>query len=127
METYIPSFRHRSSFSQGGYRDVTIGKIAQGETIRGTIVASKMINGRITASGAISGTLDIGFIERGGGPPYEGEYAATSRPFEEYELQTEGKLMAKNVTVKKIPYFETSNTTDGITVYIGTTEVTTNG
>lgn len=57
-------------------------------------------------------------VERGegGGEPYEGAYEVTPR-VEATVLRTEGKTMEKDLTVKKIPYYETSNEL-GETVYI---------
>lgn len=56
-------------------------------------------------------------IVAGGGIPYEGEYIVTPKAFEETILETRNKLMADDVTVLEIPYWETSNP-DGKTVYI---------
>lgn len=49
---------------------------------------------------------------------YEGEYTVTPKAHEEQTLETKDKLMAENVTVVKIPYYETSNVFDGLTVFI---------
>lgn len=73
-------------------------------------------NGTILAAKTLTGRLDIGTRLE----VYENEYTATSRPFEEYELPTKSRFLVKNITVKKIPYFETSNTSGGTTAYIGT-------
>lgn len=54
------------------------------------------------------------------GDVYTGEYVVTPKAFEEQTLLTEHKLMADNVTVLEIPYYETSNE-KGTTVYIGGT------
>lgn len=50
---------------------------------------------------------------------YEGAYQVTPRVNTQV-LPTAQKLMADDVTVKAIPYYETSNLSDGETVYIGT-------
>ena len=58
-------------------------------------------------------------IEIGGGAPtYAGPYTVTPRPFDPVELETRDKLMADNVVVLKVPYYETSNLFDGKTAYI---------
>ena len=50
---------------------------------------------------------------------YEGAYTVHSAAHEAQELPTANKHLVKNITVEKIPYYETSNLSDGITVYIG--------
>lgn len=49
---------------------------------------------------------------------YKGEYQITPHAFKEQILNTSNKLLKQNITVKKIPYFETSNECEGKTVYI---------
>ena len=58
-------------------------------------------------------------ISSGDIPYYEGPYEVTPHTKNEIVLETANKQMAKDVTVFKIPYFETSNIKDGYTVYIG--------
>ena len=50
--------------------------------------------------------------------PYTGEYTITPRVGEQV-MKTAQKVMADDVTIHGIPYFETSNASDGETVYIG--------
>lgn len=52
-----------------------------------------------------------------GGEPYDGQYAVTPK-VEAQILPTKGKVMLDDVTVLEIPFFETSNTSGGNTVYI---------
>lgn len=65
-------------------------------------------------------------IEVGGGSGdcvmYTGDYVITPRTTEQV-MHTADKHMSDDVSIKKIPYFETSNLSGGDTVYIGT-EVT---
>lgn len=51
------------------------------------------------------------------GAEYTGPYEATPQ-VEAQTLETKGKLMKNNVEVHAIPFFETSNTSGGSTVYI---------
>lgn len=51
--------------------------------------------------------------------PYEGDYEVVPRAYENVELQTEQKQMKHNVTVYKVPKYETHNE-HGSTVYIAT-------
>jgi len=48
---------------------------------------------------------------------YRGEYVVTPKKDQQTILETKEKLMADDVTVLKIPYYETSNES-GLTVYI---------
>lgn len=50
---------------------------------------------------------------------YDGEYTVHSEAHEVQTLPTANKHLIKNITVEKIPYYETSNLSDGITIYIG--------
>ena len=50
-------------------------------------------------------------------PKYEGDYTVTPKTTQQ-EMETEGLAMKDNVTIKPIPYYETSNGY-GSTVYIG--------
>ncbi len=49
--------------------------------------------------------------------PYEGEYEVTPKARESVVLPTQHKTLTEDVTVQKVPYFETSND-HGTTVYI---------
>lgn len=53
-------------------------------------------------------------------PKYNGAYDVTPLADASTTLLTAQKFMDGNVTVNKIPYYETSNEDDGETVYIGT-------
>ena len=50
---------------------------------------------------------------------YGGPYTVTPTTKSQM-LETAGKLMEKDTQIKAIPFFETSNTAGGTTVYIGT-------
>ena len=60
---------------------------------------------------------NIKIVHTGGGEPYKGEYTVIPKANEPTVLETAGKTLNKDVTVTKIPYYETSNPT-GDTVYI---------
>lgn len=49
---------------------------------------------------------------------YQGEYIVMPSLTEETVLRTNGLLMTDDVTVKEIPYYETTNQSGGTTVYI---------
>lgn len=52
------------------------------------------------------------------GDEYDGSYEVTPKAYTEQTLETRGKLMTGDVTVFKVPYYETSNIFDGKTVFI---------
>lgn len=49
---------------------------------------------------------------------YEGPYEITPKAWDNQILETEGLLMTDDVTVFKVPYYETVNLFDGKTAYI---------
>lgn len=53
-----------------------------------------------------------------GGERYIGDYIVTPK-VKSQTLQTSGKVMEDNVTIKSIPFFNVSNTSGGSTVFIG--------
>lgn len=56
-------------------------------------------------------------VYTGDGKPYEGVYDVTPQAKSAVILPTKDRLLSRDVNVKKIPYYETSNQT-GVTVYI---------
>lgn len=54
-----------------------------------------------------------------GGEPYVGEYEVTPKVEQSTVLETTNKVLAKDITVKKIPQFEVSNEAYGKTLIIG--------
>ena len=59
-------------------------------------------------------------------PVYRGEHVVIPLADAQTVLETAEKLLLENITVTKIPYYETSNSAGGDTVYIGS-EVMING
>lgn len=59
--------------------------------------------------------VDLGHVKQA--EEYTGEYIITPKALDETILQTNGKIMGDDVTVLKVPYYETSNES-GETVYI---------
>ena len=56
-------------------------------------------------------------VYTGDSKPYEGVYDVTPQAKSAVILPTKDRLRSRDVNVKKIPYYETSNQT-GVTVYI---------
>lgn len=64
--------------------------------------------------------IELEITEGGGGclPFYTGPYIVEPRRIEQ-ELETQNKSMSQNVTINEIYYAETTNTSGGLTCYIG--------
>lgn len=76
------------------------------------------LHGTLTAArGELHGTLSARSVI--GAEIYDGAYSVHSEVNEVQILPTANKQLTKNITVEKIPYYETSNLSDGITIYIG--------
>ena len=85
--------------------------------LHGTLTSTGQLHGTLVGDHhKIQGTLTIPNIV--GAETYEGPYEVTPKAWDEQVLQTEGKLMVEDVTVLKVPYYETSNLFDGLTVFI---------
>lgn len=66
----------------------------------------------------MTGTIGNGIVKYDSSTElYAGEYNVIPKAAEEQRLPCAGKKMEKDVTVQRVPYYETSNDT-GITVYI---------
>ena len=52
-------------------------------------------------------------------PAYDGEYSVEPSAVSDQTLETAQKMLDANITIKKIPYMEVSNTSNGTTVTIG--------
>jgi len=86
-------------------REALKGKISSGLSVLGTIISNNTLNGSITIGGSASL------------PDYSGSYEITPK-VDSQTMATQNKIMRRNVNIKGIPYFETSNLY-GNTVYIG--------
>lgn len=71
------------------------------------------------ASNDLSANLKFGEVQTVsiGGELYTGDYAVTPK-VEQQIMPTKGKLLAKDVTVLPIPFYNVSNTSGGSTVFI---------
>lgn len=88
----------------------------QSANMTGIINPVQSISGKINPVIMMSGTLNVA---EGYYPDiYEGTLEFTSAVSIDQEIPTKKKLITNDITIKKIPYFETSNLS-GTTVYIG--------
>ena len=82
----------------------------------GTLTPAGSLSGTLTALQGIQGTLTIPSAV--GVEIYDGAYLVVPKAHEEQVLETAQKLLLEDVTVTKVPYYETSNLFDGKTAYI---------
>lgn len=84
------------------------------ECLTGHISGLCTLSGKLTCFGSLSGKLSavIDFNA------YSGEYEVVPNAFNTQVLPTANKVLKKDIVVQKVPYFETSNNYDGVTVYI---------
>lgn len=76
------------------------------------------IIGNISPIKKISGNITYGIGTGETAPVYDGNYEVLPLAFEETVLPTKDKKLIEDIIVKEIPYYETSNTSGGNTVYI---------
>ena len=86
-------------------------------SLTGVISSDDIIKGVLSSQLNLTSDLMISHTEEEI-PKYEGEYIIVPQPFQDQTLSTARKEMKRNLVVKEIPYFQTSNIT-GDTVYIG--------
>lgn len=88
--------------------------------INGELATQEIITGLISSSEeygfVITGTLDI--VPSFSNEIYDGVYVVTPKINIDQILETKDKIMENDVTVLKIPLWETSNESGGTTVYI---------
>ena len=82
--------------------------------LTGTIRSEVSITGKLKTEDVVFGKIQLS----GNLSIYNGDYTVTPS-VEEQTLKTANKKMLEDVTVKKIPFYETSNLSGGNTVYIG--------
>lgn len=85
------------------------------EKIRGEITPRRKLTGALSEAQEITATMGVPIFADY--PVYDGDYTVTPKADEATVLETQGKVMADDVTVIRIPYYETTNET-GTTVYI---------
>lgn len=76
-----------------------------------------MIRLKVRDTGSVKLTVSPAVVVHTGGAPYDGPYEVTPK-VESQVLNTKSKVMRSDVTVNRIPIFETSNSAGGETVYI---------
>lgn len=85
--------------------------------LSGKLTSSGLLHGSLVGDHhKIQGTLTIPSVV--GAEAYDGPYEVTPKAWNDQILATDGKMMTDDVTVFKVPYYETSNIFDGLTVFI---------
>lgn len=75
------------------------------------------ISGSISGEPTLSGSLSIATSQEH--EVYSGSYEVTPSINDDQILDTAHKVLSDDIVVNKVPYFETSNNSNGKTVYIG--------
>lgn len=80
-----------------------------------TIRAYGSLSGKASQTGSLRGQLSVSSpsIES-----YQGPYLVTPPPWADTILDTKDKMMSENLTVERIPYSQTFNASNGLTVTI---------
>lgn len=114
------SFTAEASVSVSEMAFTAVVEMAECRTVTATATVTEQ---SFTAEASVSemaftaeASLAIPVVSASVLPHYKGEYEITPS-IETQKLATSNKVMDKDITVFKIPYFETSNVT-GTTVYI---------
>lgn len=87
------------------------------ESIGGSISGESTLSGTISGESTLSGTLSV--ATGNNYDVYTGDYEVIPKVEDEQILETAHKLLTDNILVAKVPYFETSNDSNGKTAYIG--------
>lgn len=90
--------------------------------LKGLAVRKAGLFGRLESAKELRGVIGCGIktvAEYAPEDEYQGRYETVSKAFCDSYLETKNKRLRKNIRVKEIPYYETSNPSDGVTVYIG--------
>lgn len=72
------------------------------------------LRGKLSSGGSLKGVVSIPQKYES----YSGEYEVTPSATSDQTLHTAGKLLENDITIGAIPYYETGNASEGITVYI---------
>ena len=117
-----PDFQRNEVWSRAA-QIMLIDTIIKGIPIPKIYIKSVMHNGntyRVVIDGQQRLTAILKFVKNKLrlSKPYSGEYEVVPNAFNTQVLPTANKVLKKDIVVQKVPYFETSNNYDGVTVYI---------
>ena len=83
-------------------------------TLVGNIPCGSGLTGNVPCGGGLTGKMSV--IQEY--DAYTGDYKVTPQAFNEQILPTAHKVLAEDVVITKVPYWETSNISNGMTAYI---------
>lgn len=92
--------------------DVLKGSLSAENTMRGALSAESSMTGALSGEQSLNATIGSAVEGR-----YNGEYSFTPSKTDQV-INTDYKLLTKDLVVKGIPYYEVSNES-GITIVIG--------
>ena len=95
--------------------DIITATLSDVVQMTGDLSAQETISAGISAEETMSAVLTVPEIIAS--PEYNGEYTVVPRALEDTEIPVAGYRMREDLTVTKVPYYETSNIS-GETVYI---------
>lgn len=93
-------------------------KIDQIESIHSNIRTKTSIHSKLESKGSINSKVGLPTIVEQQVDIYEGPTTVVPSSYFDQELYTKNKLVKSDITVKQIPFYETTNET-GKTIYIG--------
>lgn len=92
------------------------GSISIEQALKGIISSDNTLIGTISDDkNCLSGELSIVDIYS----EYDGQYEVTPSVYEQQELETANRVLKENIKVLEVPFYATSNESNGVTAYIG--------
>ena len=94
-----------------------MGEIKPIERIKGSISVESTLSGKILSDSSLSGSVSVPTF--GAQEVYYGEYEIIPDVNGSQTLATAKKYLTDDIIIKEVPYSETTNISNGLTVYIG--------
>lgn len=91
-----------------------MGGIKALDSLSGTISAEDTLRGKLSGDAGLKGSICVTKEY----DAYAGDYKVIPKAFDSQVLETANKVLKENVTVSEVPYWETSNESNGTTAYI---------
>lgn len=85
-------------------------------SLQGSVIARQPLSGDVAEKRKLQGDVNVGGTIKP--EDYEGDYSVTPK-VDSQVLATKAKYMVDDLVIKEIPFFDTSNTSGGRTIYIG--------
>lgn len=77
------------------------------------------LSGELSGGHGLSGILTVPKVIEENTNVYQGDYEIIPDVHDTQTLETANKVLKQNIVVAAVPYYETGNSSDGTTVYIG--------